>query len=147
MLCTVHTPLNARPMYMWSHDELTAKADLIVIAAINSTHDEINNYDKSTLKPDSIIPVLSIFDVKSVLKGTLPAAVKSISIRHERYYDQRSATTVIDGPCFIHFNTTKKNSYMIYLHKEQNGIYTPLSGQYDPGLSFFLLNPYHTSNE
>lgn len=142
-LLGLFVPSQARPVRMWGPDELAQKADLIVIATAQSTADEFR-FDTPRAKPDTWIPVISVFDVQSVLKGSVVG--KTVVVRHYRYFSPSADITVVDGPAFVTFNPQLKNPYLIYL-KRVNGAYEPLSGQEDPCLSFSLLQPYQWSQE
>ncbi len=141
LLWMVLVPANARPVRLWSPAELTQKADLIVIAAIQSTGD-LKPMDLSTAKFDTWVPVKSVFVVQSVLKGHL--AGKTVTVDHYRYMDKRAEISVVDGPSFVEFNPAKKSQYLIYLKHRSSDTYEPLTGQEDPGLSFALLEPINT---
>lgn len=137
-------PVQARPVRMWVPDELAGKADLVVIATVHSTADE-GRYDPSHAKAETWVPVQSVFDVQSVLKGGF-VGIKTVTVRHYRYFRPSASVSVVDGPVFVTFNPRRKNAYLIYL-KRVNGAYEPLSGQEDPWQSFALLQPYRASDE
>lgn len=147
VLCLLAGLLNqaqARILRIWQPDELAQKADLIVIATAHSTADESPRADTFHAKPEMGIPVLTVFDVQSVLKGQLSG--KTVAVKHYRYARPHIPPLIVAGPDFVSFNPQRKNTYLIYL-KRVNGAYEPLSGQEDPAQSFSLLQPYGTAQE
>jgi len=146
LFLTLLLPANARPVRMWSPDELTQKADIIVIATIKSIEDEYSKRMVSSIpKADTWVPIESVFDVQAVLKGHL--SNKTVTIRHYRYFDKSAEVIVSDGPGFVEFNPAKKNQYLIYLKQRPGASYEPLSGQEYPYLSFSRLRPYQITSE
>ena len=137
-------PAQARPVRMWYPDELGRKADVVVIATARSTADEAPPSDTSRAKPETWIPVVTVFDVQSVLKGVVVG--KTLTVHHFRYFSPSAEIAVVDGPVFVTFNPPRKNLYLIYLRRV-NGKLEPLSGQEDPWLSFSRLQPYQRSQE
>jgi hypothetical protein len=68
-----------------------------------------------------------------------------LAVRHYRYFSPKAENAVIDGPAFVEFNSESKISYLIFLKKSPDGIYEPLTGQFDPVCSFFRVDRYHIS--
>lgn len=140
--------VSARPVRIWDPHDLWKKADLVVIATVETSQDE---YQIDGAKADAWIPVLTKFDVQAVLKGKLEkksvSDKVSVKVRHNRYADKTAEVTVVDGPSFVEFNPKARNRYLIFLARKQNGIYEPLTGQYDPWQSFLRLQQYDPSKE
>ncbi len=143
-LSLVALPVGARPVKMWSLQELTAKADLIVVATALFSQDA-KGFAYPNAEAKTWVTVDTLFSVATVLKGDLKSA--TLTVQHFRYHDRNAAMTVIDGPSFIEFSASKKHQYLMFLERKGKGLYVPLTGQYDPVNSFFLLQNYHVSRE
>jgi hypothetical protein len=140
--------VSARPVHVLTWEETYRDASLIVIATPTGTRD----YSEFTVDgtPDQTTNVLTEFRVESIVQGTLAPSTdnspRTFSIRHLRYVNKSSEVSVVDGPAFVEFDPSFKNRYLIIL-KRENEQYVPLSGQYDAPQSFFLLKPYHITDE
>jgi hypothetical protein len=140
--------VSARPVSIWSANELWEKADLVVMGTANTSQDE---YKVENAKADTWIPVLTKFNIEAVLKGQ--TGKKSVAdnvfltVRHNRYFDRVSEIAVIDGPSFVEFDPEPKNQYLIFLVRKPDGVYEPLTGQYAPWQSFLMVEAYHQSKE
>jgi hypothetical protein len=135
---------HARPVKIWQPAELLKEADVVVIATAKATTD-IKDQQLDEAKADTWVAVETEFDVQAVVKGTWKQ--QSISVRHHRVFDKQSAIPVPSGPVFIDFDPAKKNSYQIYLKLTKEGWYVPLTGEQDPGDSFFLQQPFRAEHE
>src|SRR5262245_58575973 len=137
--------LFARPVDVWSEDRLWKEADLVLIGAVKSSDDV--EADRSNAKPDSTVDVHTTFTAGRVLKGKL--AAKTVVVRHHRYLAKEAESEVIDGPSFVEFNPEKKHQYLMFLKKAdgEDGLYEPLTGQWDPWQSFVQQVRYHVTNE
>ena len=134
--------IEARPVKIWSLQELTTKADLVVVAtAVSST--DTKNWVYPEAKDTTWVTVDTVFSIETVLKGELKGP--SVTVQHFRYW--KPEASVIDGPSFVQFAPSKKHRYLMFLGRKANGRYEPLTGQYDPDGSFFMLENYHISRE
>jgi hypothetical protein len=59
---------------------------------------------------------------------------KTLVLHHYRGDGQLG---MINGPEFVAFDPASKRSYCLYLIRERDGRYAPVTGQQDPGLSVF----------
>ena len=134
--------LGARPVRMWSLSELTAKADLVVVATAASSTDA-KNYVYPDAKDTTWVTVDTVFSIETVLKGEIKTP--RVTVQHFRYW--KSDASVVDGPSFVEFFPARKHRYLMFLERKANGRYEPLTGQYDPDGSFFMLENYHISRE
>ncbi len=66
---------------------------------------------------------------------------------HYRYHRREGEVAVVDGPSFVRFDPNKKRDYLLFLKRAEDGVYEPLSGQYDPDTSIKVLREYHVSTE
>lgn len=135
---------SARPVKVWSLKELHEKADLVIIGSALSSADA-KNHEYRDAKADTWVSVDTVFNVDSRLKGDL--TTDAITVRHHRYHNKSAEITTTDGPSFVEFHTRLKNQFLIFLKRTDSGLYEPLTGQYDPVDSFFMLQKYHVTKE
>jgi hypothetical protein len=137
--------LFARPVKVWTEDELWKEADVVVIGSVVATKDG-GRKPPSDTDPRDWVEVETKFKVVRKLKGEVEG--DRIGITHFRYHDANSEVTVPDGPSFVRFNADKKHTYLIFLKRNaETARWEPLTGQYDPSGAFFHLTPYHISVE
>ena len=143
----------------WPYSKLFEKADLIVIAKVDSVEaakgDPLSHSWSTELNPFNCK-----MTVQHVLKGTTD--VKSLTVLHYRWgkpKKDRNGNDLInfileDGPMLVEFRTEglfanigdQKNvilstpQYMLFLKKLTDGRYEPISGHIDPAFSVFELN-------
>jgi hypothetical protein len=115
---------------VWTYEQLHADADLVVIAKpVSGTHLE----EKVSLPNISpAVPVVGIetqFDVRLVLKGDLK--MKTIELHH--YALQRPADGQSRGaPQLVSFDSKQPGCYLMFLKREADDRYAPVTGQTDP---------------
>ena len=140
------SPASARPVRMWSFQELNDKADLVVVATVASSADA-KDHAYPDAKATTWVAIDSVFNVAGMLKGELKTP--TLTVRHYRYYDRRldAASAPEDGPCFLKFPARDGegylNQYLMFLKRSADAFYEPLSGQGDPHYSIFLLQGGH----
>jgi hypothetical protein len=135
--------VRARPVEVLSRADLWKKADRVALATVESNRDEAV---PAKAKPDAWVPVITRFHVDAILKGnpgrSQPKEAQSLNVRHYRYFGPEARITVVDGPAFVTFEPKRKNEYLVFLTAGQDGIYEPVTGQYDPWQSFLRVEPY-----
>jgi hypothetical protein len=154
--------------YLWTMDELKAKADLVVIAELRDTKDTGRRTDHPKLRPAFlVIEMQSEFEVLAVLKGDAPdtflssAAGTRVRLRYYRHdWDQRrrddtpqpglprrsseGAKSGLPPPGVVNTGSTLtftagEGPYLLFLAKGPDGVYDPLSGHTFPTDSVYLL--------
>src|SRR5689334_15746669 len=122
----------------WTFDELTAKADLVVIASHLSTEDTGRRRTRAELKPETRAAELRTeLKVLQVLKADPArgvAAGATLALRHYR---------VLEPPYTV--GSTLKfgepaRLYLVFLTRDPDGVYEPVSGQVFPADSVYLLD-------
>lgn len=138
VLLVLAAPLlaQARTMKLWSYQELYDKADLVVIAKPVSSVDTAERTELPTMK----IPVVGLsmeFDIRLVMKGDKDA--KKVTLHHYRvadpnrpYLNGPSLVLIDNGPNSVSFDSRHPERYLLFLHREADGRYSPVSGQVDP---------------
>jgi hypothetical protein len=119
--------VDARAIRWWSDRELLDKSELVVIATPTFTRDTKDHAGIPGFEDQPVIGVETKFAVITVLKG--PPAMKTVLLYHYRA-DQMA---VPNAPSFLTFEPKKR--YRLYLLREANGRYAPVSGQIDPEIS------------
>ena len=135
---------SARPVKMWSFEELNDSADLVVVGTALSSADT-KGHVYPNAKGDTWISVDTKFTVNGTLKGNPKG--DTLTVRHLRFFTKKGIVAIVNGPSFVKFNPKLKNRYLIFLKRTEDGVYEPLTGQFDPDGSFFLLNKYHVTKE
>ena len=126
----------ARLHEYWPYDRLTKEADLIVIATPVSTHDtsesttlpNIVSVDTNNVR--SAIPAIGVettFTNLAVLKGD--TNLTTVVFHHLREAERKLS---ISGPGLIAFDPKEKKRFLLFLKRESDGRYAPLTGQTDP---------------
>jgi len=134
-------PLFARLVRPWSLQEIFDKADLVVVATFLSTQD---TQERSTLQDVDpalkVIGLTSEFKVEVVFKG--PKNLGTLRLHHYKFQDENDARRP-NGPLLIRLPTPPQNgihyaghgAFLMFLLKETDGSYAPVTGQTDPALS------------
>jgi len=118
----------AREVQGLSYQQMYDQADLVVIAKPVSTQDTT---EKTTLREMPRVHFIGLsteFDIRLVMKGD--TNVKKCVLHHYRLANPIEAA--INGPDLASFDPTKDRSFLLFLHRERDGRYSPVSGQIDP---------------
>ena len=132
----------------WPYDRLTKEADLILIAtpvAVNDTAEMtmlpgIGSTDTNNVR--RLIPAIGVetgFAILSVLKGDT-GTNKFVILHHLRRTERPGPE--INGPGLVTFDPDEKKRFLLFLKRESDGRYAPLSGQTDPDGSVRDLGTY-----
>jgi len=126
-------------VHTWTFDELTAKADLVVIASHISTQDTARRRSHPELKPDLRVAELQTdLKVLQVLKADATADVRvgtTLSLRHysviERSFENVGSSLRFGEP---------GRAYLLFLVRQPDGMYEPVSGHTFPTDSVYFLD-------
>jgi len=103
------------------------KADLVVIATFVTGKDTSEHAELRDLSPPSkVIGVVSDFETRLTLKG--PKDLKRFELHHYRLDDVEYS----NGPSLIDIKPGGKPTFLLFLIKEKDGRYAPVTGQTDP---------------
>jgi hypothetical protein len=136
----------ARPVESWPYDKLTKEADLIVIATPTSVHDTAerttfpNIVRTDTNNVRSAIPAIGVettFTILSVLKGN--TSTNAFVFHHLREAEKIPS---INGPALVAFDPKERKRFLLFLKREEDGRYAPLTGQTDPACGVKDLGAY-----
>lgn len=147
LFCVTLDQSHARLMEVLTYREMLAKSDLVVIATPKSKTTDTweqaffpnivqQDKDGRQSKVESI-GVETIFVVSAVLKGD--ETIKKFTLHH---YREGSSSPTMNGPSLVFFDpsdTSKRNSYLLFLVREPDGRFAPTGGQTDPG--YKAVNP------
>lgn len=121
----------ARLMNSWSYQELYDQSDLVVIAKPISTQDTAEKATLPNISPDVHVVGLSTeFDISLVMKGD--RSTKKATLHHYQLADPKQL--MINGPRLATFDPKQYTRYLLFLHLEADGRYSPVSGQTDPAM-------------
>src|SRR6266481_7572707 len=121
---------HARIAQSWTYEEMFNKADLVVLARFVSSED---TNERSVLKenlpqPVDVLGVISRFDTCLILKG--PKDVTKFELHHYKL----NGPPVGNGPALIRVTAGRQPAFLMFLVKETNGRYVPVTGQSDPAV-------------
>jgi hypothetical protein len=134
---------NERSGQQWTYQQMLEKAELVVKAAWVST----KNTDERCTLPDTDIPGIgatSEFEINFVLKG--PKDVKKLDLHHYKFQDDDDTFRYL-APQLIRIIppvTRGERQYpgggefLLFVIKESDDRYAPVTGQTDPALSSVL---------
>ncbi len=125
----------ARLMQSWSYQELYDQADLVVVAKPESTQPTDEHFILPNIAPDVHVVGLSThFYIKLVMKGD--KTMKALVLHHCRLANP--GELMMNGPELAEFDPKGFSNYLLFLHREADGRYAPVSGQTDPILFSIL---------
>jgi len=124
-------PLLARLMKDWTFQEIFAKSDLVVIAIPIATFETKERTTLEDLSPSVRVVGLSTeFQVRLVLKGD--KGTNKLVLHH---YKLEHEASMINGPELVSFDSTLSGpAFLLFLKRERDGRYAPVTGQTDPAL-------------
>jgi hypothetical protein len=124
----------------WSYEDLFAKSDFVVIASPltrpRDTNERVTWQDITP--PVSLVGVTTQFQTLLVLKGP---KVRRFGLHHYREANPRKPDVVVEGgPGLVTFDPPKKEKgywvsakrYLLFLVREKDSRFAPVSGQRDP---------------
>ena len=121
----------ARELESQSYQELYAKADLVVIAKPISTKDTTEQAVLPKIGPPlQVVGLSTEFDIALVMKGD--KSLKKLVLHHYRLADPDAEMKMANGPMLASFDPTQGACFLLFLHREADGRYAPVSGQTDP---------------
>jgi hypothetical protein len=135
----------ARIIAIWPYQQLFNKADFVAIATPTATSD---TKERSQLLETHVNGVETRFSVSTVLKGD--KTLKEFVLHHYRPIDDPFVPP--DAPSFICFIAAKspleiQHTYLLFLVREPDGRYVPVSGQMDPELAIKQVGTDETFND
>ena len=147
--CTM--PAWAQVGYIWTPEELSAKADAVAIVEVVATRDTTRTSHPSLRPPLPVVEVEAELRVLAWLKPPASAAPLLSTLRlsyfrrdEERWQRENPATA--DGPPRGLVNggstlvlTAGRTRYLAFLMRASDGRYQPLSGQTFPATSLLRL--------
>jgi hypothetical protein len=104
------------------------QADLVVIARVVKTED---TDERSKILTLNAVGVITEFRTHLVLKGS--KNFKTFQLHHYRLANPSDEETIANGPNFVEFSRDSAPC-LLFLAKERDGRYAPVTGQEDPAL-------------
>jgi hypothetical protein len=112
----------------WRYQEMFDKADLVAIARVVTTKD---TNERSTLGPFHVIGVTTDFNAHLIVKGN--KSIKAFQLHHYKFASEAENETIANGPNLIRFSF-EHPAFLLFLTKEADGRYAPVTGQEDPAV-------------
>ena len=123
-------------MRSWTYQELYDQADLVVVGKPVSTEDTAEKAVLHPIAPDvHVVGLSTAFEISVVMKGEKSA--KRCVLHHYRLEDPTQS--IADGPRLAAFDPKQNTRFLLFLHREDDGRYSPVSGQTDPALFSVLM--------
>lgn len=125
---------DARPVGHWPYENLVREADLVVLAAAESSADSDDPPAKEGWEANCV-GVNTTFRVLAPLKGDIQG---KLTLFH---YRLKPGVPVPNGPILASFRIAKADArdggpcYLLFLKKRADGRYEPVAGQIDSVLS------------
>ena len=144
-------PSWAQVGYLWTPEELTAKADAVVIVEVVTTRDTKRTHHPSLHPPLPVVEVEAELRVLAWLKplagpAPLPSTIRLSHFRRDEEQWQRENPATSDAPPRGLVNagstlvlTGGRSRYLAFLSRGSDGRYQPLSGQTFPATSVLKL--------
>ena len=133
VLTSTVAPADARLMRAWGYADLTANADLIVIATTVKTTTsktlEVLPGISSDNAPVEALRVATELRVVATLKGK---AGVTVVLHHDAL---AYAGVMVNGPGLVTFDPQAHKQFLMFLRRDKDGEYSPVSGQTDPNQS------------
>ena len=115
----------ARIMRTWSYQELYDQSDLVVVAKPVSTQETAEKATLPDIAPDvHAVGLATEFDISVVMKGD--KSVKKATLHHYRLADPKQL--MMNGPSLASFDPKQHTRFLLFLHREPDGRYSPVSG-------------------
>ena len=132
--------------YLWTFEELTSKADLVVIAEPVRTEETGNRTEHPNVKPGlPVLELLTTLRVMAVLKADpRPGASGFAEVRLKHYqidndeWLRRNRSQASDSPGGL----VNAASYLLFLTRGAADSYEPLSGHTFPTKSVYRLREF-----
>jgi hypothetical protein len=132
LILTTLLVAQGRLMIGWSYQELYDRSDLVVIAKPTLIQVTAETATLPDIRPDThVIGLSTEFAISLVVKGD--KSVKKLTLHHYRLADPEQGTK--NGPHLAAFDPKQHTRFLLFLHREADGRYSPVSGQTDPALS------------
>ena len=129
LLCLSTMAASARPVRIWSHQELLTNSDFVAVLAADTIS---VSKDPSSSNPDPIMyqDYVAHCRVLSVFKGD--HAIQNIDVPFFQHPDGRPG---FNGAMPAPFTLNKGIEYLAYLKKAADGTWMPTAGTHDAALS------------
>ena len=115
----------------WSYQELYDQADLVIIAKPTSVQETAEKAVLPNLAPDvHVIGLSTEFAISLVMKGN--KTFKKATLHHYRLANPEQP--MLNGPMLASFDTKQPTRFLLFLKREQDERYAPVSGQTDPSM-------------
>ncbi len=120
----------------WSYQELFDTADLVIVAKSISTKDIKEPQKQPPAPTTGLVAVATEFEIQGVMKGD--KTLKKCTLVHFRL--KNPSEPRINGPLLVQFDPKQHEAFLLFLHRQPEGEYAPVSGQMDPQFAAMRLD-------
>ena len=125
-------PASAHLMPSWSYQQMFDKADVVVIARDAETRDTAERVNLPGVSPPLVmIGASAEFKSLLVLKGD-QTHLTTFTVHYYRLPDPPPA--IVNGPLLPDFHSAKGSAYLLFLKKEADGRYAPVTDSMDSAI-------------
>jgi hypothetical protein len=136
LLLTAAGDVDGRLLDSWTYQQLFDKAGLVVIAGATVTRDTPEGAAPSQFPRGlKVMGLATTLRVGGVLKGD--HNLREVVVHHYRVVDIPPGLT--NGPIVVSFDPSARSQYLLFLTREPDGRYAPVTGQVDPAQCIFKL--------
>ena len=137
ILATTTSASHARPVHLWSFDELARKADLVLIVSVAKPTERTGAQE--TFHGRKLDKVRTELKVHAVLKGNYDSAnIELLHLAEPIEIDPH--ILFMDGWGFRWFSE-RDDMFLVFLIKSDDGKLAPVTGQEDLNISFVQIPP------
>ena len=129
----------ARPIKMWTYQELFDQADLVIAARPSRSRDAHADERHWAAPASNLVAVITDFEIDGIMKGD--RSLKRCSLYHFRFDKLHEEDVLFNPPGLVGFEPKSHDAYLMFLQKQSDGTYRAMSGQMDPFLSVIKLEP------
>lgn len=109
------------------------KADLVAIATVGSSKDTAERTILPNYSPPlKVVGVVTEFESRLILKGYKKIA--KFRLHHYRYQSADDEDAVANTPELVKITSDQRATFLLFLVRESDGRYAPVTGQTDPAI-------------
>ena len=124
--------------HFWSQQEVYNKADIVVVAKPSATHETSEKAGLPDCSNCEVTGLSTDFNISLVMKGD--TNLTKLTLHHYREVPLPPNVVEIGAPHLASFDPKSPTSYLLFLHRDDDGRFSPVSGQTDPTMfSIFSL--------
>ena len=141
LLLTMTGQVEAGRVHQLSYQQLLDASDLVVIAEAESTQATRERITWGNRNPSiHAVGLSTTLRIAVVLKGD--KQLHGCVVHHYRLTEADSGAILVDGPDLVSFDTSQNSDYLLFLKREEDGRYIPVTAPTASALSIFLIRAH-----